>query len=290
MDPVRRKPPELTGDLAVAYEGYREGLIHSWSQTLSVLGFSLNALFLLLDVVIVPSDLLGRFAVYRAVVTAALLVQYFVLRRTRPGRWSLLPGYIASVLFAVMISRMTVDLGGFDSPYYAGLNLVIVGVNVLLPWRPFHSLVNGLAVLGTYVFTNAMFGGAFAPGRARVEPLLHGVDRGDLGRDQPRPPPPHRERVRAARGARPGERRPRPLAPRAQGGARRALGRDGGREANPDLAPAPRTAAWAATTSPRGCCRPPRWAATTTTSSRPARTATGSRSATCRGTASSPGS
>ncbi len=163
MDPVRRKPPELTGDLAVAYEGYREGLIHSWSQTLSVLGFSLNALFLLLDVVIVPSDLLGRFAVYRAVVTAALLVQYFVLRRTRPGRWSLLPGYIASVLFAVMISRMTVDLGGFESPYYAGLNLVIVGVNVLLPWQPFHSLVNGLAVLGAYVFTNAMFGGAFAP-------------------------------------------------------------------------------------------------------------------------------
>jgi hypothetical protein len=103
MDPVRRKPPELTGDLAVAYEAYREGLIHSWSQTLSVLGFSLNALFLLLDVVIVPSDLLGRFAAYRAIVTAALLVQYFVLRRTRPGRWSLLPGYLASALFAVMI-------------------------------------------------------------------------------------------------------------------------------------------------------------------------------------------
>src|SRR6266542_3236493 len=91
MDRARQKPPELTGDLQVAFRAYREGLVHSWSQTLSVLGFSLNALFLLLDVVIVPSELLGRFATYRALVTGAMLVQYFILRRTRPGRWSILP-------------------------------------------------------------------------------------------------------------------------------------------------------------------------------------------------------
>ncbi|HEX9305998.1 MAG TPA: PP2C family protein-serine/threonine phosphatase [Anaeromyxobacter sp.] len=163
MDRARQKPPELTGDLQVAFRAYREGLVHSWSQTLSVLGFSLNALFLLLDVVIVPSELLGRFATYRALVTGAMLVQYFILRRTRPGRWSILPGYVASALFAVMISQMTVDLGGFQSHYYAGLNLVIVGVDVLLPWKPIHSLVNGLAVLGTYVFMNATFGGGFEP-------------------------------------------------------------------------------------------------------------------------------
>lgn len=159
MDPVRRHAPQLTGDLLVAFQAYREGLVHSWSQTLSVLGFSLNALFLLLDVVIVPPELLGRFAAYRAFVTGAMLVQYFILRRSRPGPWSILPGYLATALFAVMISQMTVDLGGFESSYYAGLNLVIVGVDVLLPWRPIHSLLNGLAVLGTYLFMNAVFGG-----------------------------------------------------------------------------------------------------------------------------------
>src|SRR6266540_4663698 len=161
MEPILLQAPQMTGDLRSAFQAYREGLVHSWSQTLSVLAFSLNALFLLLDIVIVPSELLGRFAMYRAFVTGAMLVQYFILRRTRPGRWSILPGYVATVLFAVMISQMTVDLGGFGSPYYAGLNLVIVGVDVLLPWRPIHSLLNGLAVLATYLFMNGVFGGAF---------------------------------------------------------------------------------------------------------------------------------
>ena len=161
MDRARRQPPQLTGDLRLAFQSYRDELVHSWSKTLSVLGFSLNALFLLLDVVIVPHELIGRFAAYRAFVTGAMLVQYFILRRTRPGRWSILPGYLATALFAVMISQMTVDLGGFESPYYAGLNLVIVGVDVLLPWRPIHSLLNGLAVIATYLFMNGVFGGAF---------------------------------------------------------------------------------------------------------------------------------
>src|SRR6266542_584790 len=161
MEPILRQAPQMTGDLRSAFQAYREGLVHSWSQTLSVLAFSLNALFLLLDAVIVPHELLGRFAGYRAFVTGAMLVQYFILRRTRPGRWSILPGYVATVLFAVMISQMTVDLGGFGSPYYAGLNLVIVGVDVLLPWRPIHSLLNGLAVLATYLFMNWVLGGAF---------------------------------------------------------------------------------------------------------------------------------
>ncbi len=49
---------------------------------------------------------------------------------------------------------MTVDLGGFSSGYYAGLNLVIIGVNLLTPWKFIHSLANGLAVLGMYVGMN----------------------------------------------------------------------------------------------------------------------------------------
>src|SRR5215208_5118965 len=153
MDPTRRKPV-LEGDLREAFSAYRRELVHSWSQTLSALGFSLNALFLLLDAFVVPSGMIGRFAVYRSIVTGAMIVQYLVLRRTKPSAWSIVPGYLASALFALEISRMTADLGGFESHYYAGLNLVIVGVDVLLPWRPIHSLVNGLAVIAVYVVTN----------------------------------------------------------------------------------------------------------------------------------------
>ena len=53
-----------------------------------------------------------------------------------------------------VIALMTVDLGGFSSGYYAGLNLVIIGVNLLTPWQFIHSLINGLAVVGMYVGLN----------------------------------------------------------------------------------------------------------------------------------------
>jgi serine phosphatase RsbU (regulator of sigma subunit) len=159
MDPLQRKLAPLDARMSAAFEEYREALVHSWSQTLAILAFTLNALFLLLDWVTMPPEVVERFALYRAVVVGAMLVQYFILRKTPPGPWSHVPGYATTALFAVEISWMTVELGGFDSPYYAGLNLVIVGVNLLLPWRALHSAVNGLVVIVTYVTLNLLYGG-----------------------------------------------------------------------------------------------------------------------------------
>lgn len=143
------------------FEEYRDGLVHEWSATLAALGFSINPPFLLLDYVTLPSELIGEFAVRRGIVTAAMLLQFFVVRNTKPGRFSVVHGYVTTLLFSLLITSMTVDLGGFDSHYYAGLNLVIVGVNLLLPWRAIHSAANGLAVLALYVAWNALFGGPF---------------------------------------------------------------------------------------------------------------------------------
>jgi serine phosphatase RsbU (regulator of sigma subunit) len=49
---------------------------------------------------------------------------------------------------------MTVDLGGFDSSYYAGLNLVIIGVNLLLPWSAIHTAINTGLVIAMYLAAN----------------------------------------------------------------------------------------------------------------------------------------
>jgi sigma-B regulation protein RsbU (phosphoserine phosphatase) len=142
------------------FPAYRDALVHDWSQTLSILAAVLNPLFFALDLFLMPAEFLGRFGVARAAVTSFMLLQYLVLRRTRPGRFSLLAGYVTTVFFAVEIAWMTVELGGFDSPYYAGLNLVVVGV-LLIPWRAAHAAANGLIVLGTYVGMNVAWGGAF---------------------------------------------------------------------------------------------------------------------------------
>ncbi|HUL61086.1 MAG TPA: PP2C family protein-serine/threonine phosphatase [Anaeromyxobacteraceae bacterium] len=143
------------------FKAYCDGLIHSWSATVGALALAINPLFLALDSFTMPPELLSRFAVYRAVVTGATLVQFLVIRKTRPTRWSFLHGYVTTALFAVMISKMTVDLGGFDSPYHEGLQLVIVGVSVLLPWRALHAAINAVAVVAVYTALNALYGGPF---------------------------------------------------------------------------------------------------------------------------------
>jgi serine phosphatase RsbU (regulator of sigma subunit) len=140
---------------------YRDGLIHSWSATVAALALGINPAFLVLDYFTMTPELFGRFAVYRGLVTSAVLLQFFVIRATRPSRWSLLHGYVTMLLFSGMIAWMTVDLGGFDSPYHEGLHLVIVGVSVLLPWRAVHSALSGFVVIGTYAFLDATFGGPF---------------------------------------------------------------------------------------------------------------------------------
>ena len=146
--------------LRAAFEKHRDGLVHAWSGTVAGLAMVLVPTFLLLDYFTMPAGLLDRFFAYRSVVTLVLLVQLVVIRRTRPSRWSLLHGYLFTLLVGGMIVLMTVDLGGFDSSYYAGLNLVIAA-SIFLPWKEAHSAVNAGAVLVMYGAANAIWGGPF---------------------------------------------------------------------------------------------------------------------------------
>jgi serine phosphatase RsbU (regulator of sigma subunit) len=156
------RPRAVVSDaVRTAFEIYRDDLTHRASASVAILGALLIPLFLVLDTFVMPRELLSRFFVYRGVVTALILVQWLVIRRTSPSRGSILHGYFLTFIVAFMISWMTVDLGGFDSRYYAGLMLVVVAVNLLLPWRPVHSAANGFITVGLYVVLGAAFGGPF---------------------------------------------------------------------------------------------------------------------------------
>lgn len=141
------------GDL----RAYIQGISHQWSRTLTALGFTLIPLFFILDVFMMPRQLLPRFAAYRGVTEVIVLAQYVVLRLTRASRWSFLHGYFFSVVVGGMIALMTTDLGGFNSTYYAGLNLVLIAVNLLLPWSAIDSAVNSVITLGLYLGLNLAF-------------------------------------------------------------------------------------------------------------------------------------
>jgi sigma-B regulation protein RsbU (phosphoserine phosphatase) len=144
----RRDPGEL--------RAYINDLAHRWSMTLSAIAFTLVPAFFLLDYMVVPADLLARFALFRGLATIVPVIQFFVLRSTRPSNRSLFHGYLLTLVTAGAIAVMTTYLGGFNSPYYAGLNLVIIAIVVLLPWGLFHSVMNSLIVLGLYVALNLL--------------------------------------------------------------------------------------------------------------------------------------
>jgi phosphoserine phosphatase RsbU/P len=136
------------------FDGYRIGIIHEWLRTITLLAVVVVPIFFVLDVFMMPSGLLTRFAVYRLISTGLALVQFLIVRNMQPSRWSYLHSYFISAQIGAIIALMTVDLGGFDSSYYAGLNLVIIGGNLLMPWRATHSAVNSLIILAMYVGFN----------------------------------------------------------------------------------------------------------------------------------------
>jgi phosphoserine phosphatase RsbU/P len=147
--PVNRR----VGD-ATSVDGYLDGLLHDWLKTLTTLGFTLIPIFFVLDFFMMPRELLPRFALYRLVATAIIIGQHFVIRFTRPSPRSYLHGYFFTVIAGLMISVMTTELGGFNSTYYAGLNLVMMAVNLLLPWSAVQSAINSLLIIVLYVGLN----------------------------------------------------------------------------------------------------------------------------------------
>jgi len=136
------------------FELFLNKIIHEWSKILVTLGFSLVPIFFILDFFTMPQNLLPQFAVYRLTATVVPLIQYFIIKNTKPGKLSYIHGYIVSLVVGGAIVLMTIDLGGFNSRYYAGINLVIIAVNLLLPWPAIHSAINAVLLMLFYIISN----------------------------------------------------------------------------------------------------------------------------------------
>ncbi|MBW0435722.1 PP2C family protein-serine/threonine phosphatase [Leptospira yasudae] len=145
------------------FEIYLQGIVREWMQVLTMLCIVLIPFFLLLDYYTQPPHLHLRFAIYRGATTVLVIIEYLLIRFTHPNRSYPVHGYIISSIVSLMIVLMTVDLGGFNSSYYAGLMLVLMAVNILLSWRPIHSVINGILTLSIYLGFNAWEDQPFDP-------------------------------------------------------------------------------------------------------------------------------
>ncbi|MBI23995.1 MAG: hypothetical protein CMN05_10450 [Roseibacillus sp.] len=95
----------------------------------------------------------GRLFMLRMACSSGLLFVLFLLYRvrSRSRRTLHLLGHLVALLPMVTIHGMLVETGGGDSPYYAGLNLVMVGAVLLLRWRCADGLINSLLCIAGYL-------------------------------------------------------------------------------------------------------------------------------------------
>ena len=103
---------------------------------LSILGAVLFPLFLILDAVLYPEKV-AELAMVRAVTTAAgtvlILVLYVTDRQGTLPRYSRILAWVFAAIYAGGLDGLILIAGGMDTPYYAGMNLVLLATSTGLP-------------------------------------------------------------------------------------------------------------------------------------------------------------
>lgn len=102
-----------------------------------------------LDIVLYP-ELLKELTVLRYFSLVLVLQIYFFHKSEAFQRHIHLTNFFMPVVVAVSMSAMIAITDGFDGPYYAALNLLILGVSLLLPFSFRDALVLVVVTLGGY--------------------------------------------------------------------------------------------------------------------------------------------
>ena len=96
-------------------------------------------------------DLRAPFLVARLGSSVAALIILALLRGTSIHRWHSLTGLAIAYIPVVTICWMIYATNGAESPYYAGLNLVLLAIAFVLQWGTVVSSVGVILVLATYL-------------------------------------------------------------------------------------------------------------------------------------------
>ncbi|MCI0623741.1 MAG: GAF domain-containing protein [Acidobacteria bacterium] len=145
---------EQERQLQQAFRAHIKGLCHERVSVLYHLGIVLLPLFGILDCFIAPAEHLHSFLILRLVAAVILLAILLVAYPAIGKQYPELLGIAGPPIVGGSISLMTIYLGGYESPYYAGLNLVILGVTLVMPFSVRESAVTCALVYTTYFVPN----------------------------------------------------------------------------------------------------------------------------------------
>ena len=147
--PLRSESPNpQDAKPSVTYEEWRDQFTLDRLRVLYILGLIANPFFIIIDVLLYR-DHLYTLLIIRAIMEVGFLFSFLGLRQQisffKPHAllafWILYPN--------VCLAQMTVELGGFTSTYYSGLNLVFLAAGVIVPafWKS-----HLVAQLGTLLY------------------------------------------------------------------------------------------------------------------------------------------
>lgn len=123
-------PPEIS-DLS-SYDEWRRDFASDRLRTLYYLGLVANPVFLLSDLLFYR-DHWPTLLTLRVLLQTGLLGMFLLFVRRRTAVNPRVPLIAWVVIANVCVTHMTVSLGGFTSPYYSGLNLVLLAAAVIVP-------------------------------------------------------------------------------------------------------------------------------------------------------------
>lgn len=149
MEAAESDSTEIPEDVLKSFRAYERDVSVVNSRRAAVLA----AIFMLagatLDIVVFP-EFFGLFFIFRLICAILLALIYLDLRRdSGKSHGNFVAEWIA-LLPIISICCMIYYTGGGNSIYYAGLNLVLVGLSLLLRWTFRRSAIMTLACIGCY--------------------------------------------------------------------------------------------------------------------------------------------
>ena len=143
-------------DVAENFHKDQEQLVTERVSVILLLGWTLVPFFGWVDYVLYP-ELFGRFIIYRLVAAAICAILHIVNHRLKLGSKSFYLGIAAAYTVALSIIGMILGTGGYSTPYYAGLNLVFLGMCTVLTIKVSLLAVHSLAIYFLYLLAVLLF-------------------------------------------------------------------------------------------------------------------------------------
>ncbi len=131
----------------LSYKAFLDKLNINRTRIACILGFTLVPASTILDYLTNP-EYLSQIFLIRVYCSIFLVFLYGLTFTPLRKKYAKLLAMLAALAIALSISIMVRKLGGYESPYYAGLNLIILGIAVLMPWE-----VNEITVISLIIYS-----------------------------------------------------------------------------------------------------------------------------------------